>query len=118
MSGRCRFCGCTHFNPCPEGCGWVDPGQTVCTACLPLARAWKRGDFSRRPNMTRAFARGFFAATDDERAVDGVGAGAVATRRYNPYTVGGEAWRFWYRGYDAAGGQSSRIGTPVARRRS
>jgi hypothetical protein len=28
----CLFCGCTEFNPCPEGCSWVLP--FICSADL------------------------------------------------------------------------------------
>lgn len=28
----CMFCGCTEFNPCPDGCGWVLP--FICSAEL------------------------------------------------------------------------------------
>jgi hypothetical protein len=34
--GRCRWCGCTYYDPCPEGCGWADPTETLCTACARL----------------------------------------------------------------------------------
>jgi hypothetical protein len=37
--GQCRWCGCTYDTPCPEGCGWANRAQTLCTACLPLDRA-------------------------------------------------------------------------------
>lgn len=33
-AGRCRSCGCTHFRPCPNGCGWSDNTHTHCTACF------------------------------------------------------------------------------------
>lgn len=32
--GRCRYCGCSHFEPCPECCEWVDDDETICSACL------------------------------------------------------------------------------------
>lgn len=37
--GRCRWCGCTELEPCPEGCGWANRSQTLCTACVLLDRA-------------------------------------------------------------------------------
>lgn len=35
VGGICRVCGCTHFDPCPEGCGWAD--EDLCTACAEPA---------------------------------------------------------------------------------
>lgn len=32
--GRCRYCGCSHFEPCPECCEWVFDDETICSACL------------------------------------------------------------------------------------
>lgn len=34
--GKCRFCGCTHHDPCPEGCGWADKAHTLCTICAAM----------------------------------------------------------------------------------
>lgn len=31
LGGICRVCGCTHHDPCPEGCGWA--AEDLCTAC-------------------------------------------------------------------------------------
>lgn len=31
--GTCRVCGCTHHQPCLEGCAWADRAQTLCSAC-------------------------------------------------------------------------------------
>jgi hypothetical protein len=31
----CRVCHCSHFDPCPSGCGWAEPG--LCTACADAA---------------------------------------------------------------------------------
>jgi hypothetical protein len=45
--GICYVCGCTHDDPCPEGCGWANAKQTLCTACEPLSteeRESKRKD--------------------------------------------------------------------------
>ena len=28
----CRVCGCSWFDPCPEGCRWVEPD--LCSACV------------------------------------------------------------------------------------
>jgi hypothetical protein len=28
---RCRICGCTDDDPCPEGCYWVE--DDLCSAC-------------------------------------------------------------------------------------
>lgn len=36
--GRCRWCGCTHEDPCEGGCGWANRDQTLCTACVNLDR--------------------------------------------------------------------------------
>lgn len=35
-AGRCRWCGCTHDKPCPEGCWWANRAQTLCSACVSL----------------------------------------------------------------------------------
>lgn len=89
MNGRCRFCGCTLYSPCPGACGWANSQQTVCTSCIDIDRAWSK-QRTRRPNMVRAFFRGFTAATHDERAVD--------TAANNPYTGRGTA-RYWDDGF-------------------
>lgn len=31
---ECRYCHCTEFDACPEGCTWADDDSTICTACL------------------------------------------------------------------------------------
>lgn len=28
---KCRICGCTWFNGCPEGCYWVE--EDLCSKC-------------------------------------------------------------------------------------
>jgi hypothetical protein len=38
-AGVCRFCGCSEYDACPDGCAWADRAQTVCTSCAPAARA-------------------------------------------------------------------------------
>jgi hypothetical protein len=37
--GTCRICGCTHFEPCPEGCAWADATETLCDNPECLAKA-------------------------------------------------------------------------------
>jgi hypothetical protein len=39
-SGVCFVCGCSEFDPCPEGCGWANAQQTLCTnpICLRTAK--------------------------------------------------------------------------------
>lgn len=32
--GKCRWCGCTYYDPCPPGCGWANRAQTLCTECV------------------------------------------------------------------------------------
>jgi len=39
--GRCRWCRCTEYEPCANGCGWANREQTLCTECVPLDRAMK-----------------------------------------------------------------------------
>lgn len=34
--GKCRWCGCSEFDPCPAGCGWANVRQTLCTECVEL----------------------------------------------------------------------------------
>lgn len=41
VTGRCRWCQCTHRDPCPEGCGWANPGRTLCTACVEIDRLFR-----------------------------------------------------------------------------
>jgi hypothetical protein len=36
--GRCRWCGCTHFNPCEGGCWWANRQMTLCSACVVIDR--------------------------------------------------------------------------------
>lgn len=35
VGGICRRCGCTHFDPCDERCGWA--AVDLCTACVEPA---------------------------------------------------------------------------------
>lgn len=92
MSGRCRFCRCTHFSPCPEGCAWANRDQTVCTSCVGIARAWARRRGARPALMVRPFARGYVAAEwQTERRPAS-----------NPYAPGSAAWRYWRDGFSAA----------------
>ncbi len=94
MTGHCRFCGCTYERACPQGCAWTDNRRTVCTACVVVAAAWNSLSGSHPPpNMTRAFARGFFVATEDVRAVGEPGVGT------NPYASSGASARYWQRGW-------------------
>lgn len=37
MPGQCRFCGCTYWEPCADGCAWWDRAQTICTRCIERA---------------------------------------------------------------------------------
>lgn len=64
--GRCRWCGCSHFYPCPGGCGWANARQTLCTACVNVDREWEKNP--RPPNMWRAFFRGYMVGSNDQRA--------------------------------------------------
>lgn len=36
-SGQCRYCGCTYWRPCTDGCAWWDAAQTICTRCIERA---------------------------------------------------------------------------------
>jgi hypothetical protein len=92
-SGTCRWCRCTYNNPCPQGCGWSDPEQTLCTACVDVEHAWQALELAKLPNMHRAFFRGYMAGADDERA----------TERDNPNRRGGQTARYWDLGYQAGG---------------
>jgi hypothetical protein len=107
--GVCRFCGCSHFNPCPEGCWWADRAETLCSACTDIDKAWRtlhrqpgvRGDERGR----RAFTRGFRDAEWETEAKP----------IENPY-VGGFRARYWRFGY-GAGRQSLRPSVPARARR-
>ena len=36
---RCRVCGCTEVDACPEGCGWEPGEEDLCTTCAEAALA-------------------------------------------------------------------------------
>jgi hypothetical protein len=59
--GVCRMCGCSHFDPCPEGCGWADVQETLCTECAPIAKAESQAlrAFGYRGAELEAFHRGY-----------------------------------------------------------
>jgi len=89
--GRCRWWGCTYEEPCPGSCGWANREQTLCTACVDVDREWKRQTrLAHRPNMRRAFFRGFMAGSDDERA----------DSQDSPYARR-ETRAYWQIGFDA-----------------
>lgn len=102
--GFCRWCVCSHFDPCPEGCGWADRAQTLCTACVDVDREWKHLKGSRPPNMRRAFFRGFTAGSVAQY-LERVSS-KRHTRTVNPYAAGRSA-RFWNLGR-AAGARLAR----------
>ena len=94
--GVCLFCGCSHFNPCPNGCGWADRGQTLCTECTEIRDAWNR-TARRDPQFRRAFFRGYVAGAADERATETRNPYAAAPfkqSRENPRR------RFWQLGFE------------------
>lgn len=96
--GRCRWCRCTYEEPCPGSCGWANREQTLCTACVDVERAWRRLP-TKKPNMVRAFFRGFMVGADDERAIDHPrGRQAVA---HNPYSANGQTAPYWSAGFTA-----------------
>jgi hypothetical protein len=92
LPGSCRWCRCTYDDPCPQGCGWADAAQTLCTACTALERAWTHLEAAHLPNMRRAFYRGYLAGSDDERALD---------QDTNPYRADGTTARYWDLGHRA-----------------
>jgi hypothetical protein len=59
--GVCRFCQCSHFDPCPDGCAWLDRAQTVCTECAPALKAEReaRRLFAYQGAQLEAFRLGF-----------------------------------------------------------
>lgn len=98
--GRCRWCRCTDRAACPQGCGWVDRAQTLCTACRGVDAAWAKLEAARLPNMHRAFFRGFMTGSaDPDRAIDW-----GRTPRSNPY-ASRQGARYWAVGY-VAGAQA------------
>lgn len=102
-SGRCRFCRCSHFDACPQGCGWADGAATLCTECVPIARAWNRLAVARKPNMVRAFFRGFTAGSCDVERADASTLVLVRTGELVdvcPYGPGQSA-RYWALGHQA-----------------
>lgn len=38
VRGVCRWCRCTHRDPCVAGCGWANRRQTLCTECVEFDR--------------------------------------------------------------------------------
>lgn len=90
---RCRWCRCTYFDPCPEGCGWANREHTLCTACVNVDREWRRLIIGKVPNMRRAFFRGYLVGANDERRAD--------EGRSNPYTGGGRSLTYWKLGVKA-----------------
>lgn len=89
--GKCRWCGCTYYEPCPESCGWANAEQTLCTACVNVDREWRKLK-TKLPNMHRAFFRGYMAGSGDERAIDGSADGTPAIATMNPYASAGRRW--------------------------
>jgi hypothetical protein len=98
--GQCRWCRCTHEEPCPGSCGWADRAQTLCTACVDVDRAWSQV-MTPAFNMRRAFFRGFLRGTDDERALDTAQSG-------NPYAPGRTA-KFFDDGFLAGMAHTRRL---------
>ena len=50
-STRCRVCGCTEADGCPEGCSWVDDDLcSICASAAEAIAAWIYG--ARRANKT------------------------------------------------------------------
>lgn len=35
FSWKCKVCGCTWDNPCPDGCYWVE--ENLCSSCIEEA---------------------------------------------------------------------------------
>lgn len=106
--GVCRWCRCTYIEPCPQGCGWADAEQTLCTCCTRVDRAWRFLAAARLPNMRRAFFRGFMVGTDDERQ-EGLATSdrrAAALKACNPYT-GRDSARYWLLGLEVGLGATS-----------
>lgn len=87
---RCRYCGCTDDKPCPTGCGWADDTQAFCTACQPVHEAWQRLARRRKPNMVRAFFRGFVEGAGDVDRQQGE-AGPYGTKEVQVYWQAGFA---------------------------
>jgi len=56
---RCRACGCTNEEACPEGCSWVE--EDLCSECVPKKPAPKvraapigrKPDSKKRPRSRR-----------------------------------------------------------------
>lgn len=124
-SGICAFCKCSYHNPCPAGCGWANRGQTLCTECTDIAKAFTAAARKVAGRMffpastlrnRHPFFRGYVAATRDGRELDGP---RLAPRRAgkkrgkplppkNPYATLADPVhhpnprrRFWALGYEA-----------------
>ncbi len=39
VPGRCRWCGCTEYRPCTNGCSWVERTFTLCSECASIDEA-------------------------------------------------------------------------------
>jgi hypothetical protein len=53
---RCRKCGCTQLEACPEGCSWV--AEDLCSACVPAPKVRaaplrSKPDSPKRPRSRR-----------------------------------------------------------------
>lgn len=93
IPGKCRWCGCSYYDPCPGSCGWANSEQTLCTACVAVDREWRRLA-KPQPNMRRAFFRGFMVGSDDERAEFVAKRGQQPVSPYRP----GATRTWWERG--------------------
>jgi len=117
--GVCRFCGCSHFDPCPEGCDWAaGSNQMVCTECsaanLAEREAWTKLMPSRRLGASPffvAFHKAFVVGWFKVNAANPYRDYRTNNRRGVTYS---RAWqRFWREGHDA-GAEARRIYTRAA----
>jgi hypothetical protein len=107
------FCGCTYDNPCPNGCGWANRQQTLCTDCVAVRSAWlQRGP--QPSHLMRPFFKGFVAGAEDERATESTNPYAVAPPRQaqeNPRRV------YWQLGFERGHAQKEATSTHLRRHR-
>lgn len=95
--GVCRWCRCSHTDPCPAGCGWANAERTLCTACVDVDREWRHLKGAQPATAAYAFFRGFLVGAEDPRMFDLLG---------NPYPVEGRQSRYWALGKVAGARQA------------
>lgn len=100
--GVCRYCGCSEFDPCENGCAWADRRQTVCSECTAAHKAASAaiaggvaGKFARV--WLRGFVVGWFKVTPARNPY------FEERKAHGGYTSWSRAWSFAWQGGRGAG---------------